>query len=170
MPSEIRFEDIKAHGGDQRRAFEELCFQLFAQEYHSSGEVVRREGAGGDRGLEGYLCDSQGLVLVGVQAKLFLGQFRSEWWSQMDDSARTAIEDNASDGQLQRYIFCTPRTFTGNQRQKWENKRLDWKTVPSSSATPRHRNSCIGTIRRLSRDSCDPTTADSSCTGSATRT
>jgi hypothetical protein len=24
----IKFSDIKPHGGDQRRAFEEMCFQL----------------------------------------------------------------------------------------------------------------------------------------------
>jgi hypothetical protein len=57
MPPQIRFEDIEPHGGDQRRAFEELCLQLFAQEYRSQGEVVRREGADGDHGIEGYLSD-----------------------------------------------------------------------------------------------------------------
>ena len=55
----IKFSDIKPHGGDQRWAFEEMCFQLFAKEFALKGDPTRREGSGGDAGMEGYIADPE---------------------------------------------------------------------------------------------------------------
>jgi hypothetical protein len=122
--------------GIRGRPSKSYVFSCLLQQYRPQGEVVRREDAGGDRGLEGYLRDNSGKVLIGVQAKLFLGSFRSEWWSEMDYSARGAIESNASDGQLRLIFFCTPLTFTAKQREKWEQKRSEWAARAWSFSTP----------------------------------
>ena len=68
----IRFGNIKPHGGDQKRAFEEMCFQLFAKQFTREGKAIRREGSGGDADLEGYIADSAGCAIIGLQSKFFV--------------------------------------------------------------------------------------------------
>ena len=123
----IDFEHIKPHLGDRRWAFEELCFLLFAREFHSLGEAVRREGAGGDGGLEGYIHDGAGQVKIGTQSKFFVGaEFRSGWWSQTSESVQQALAENAHHGVMERYIICTPRILTKKQRDRWDALCLEW--------------------------------------------
>lgn len=84
MPATIQFQNIKPHRGDRRWAFEELCFLLFAAQFRTRGEAARREGAGGDGELEGYIHDGAGRVVLGVQAKYFTADsFNPGWWSKI---------------------------------------------------------------------------------------
>ncbi len=121
----IKFNSIKPHGGDQRRAFEEMCFQLFATEYASKGEAIRREGLGGDAGIEGYIADSLGCAIIGIQVKFFPEKFGSNQWRQIDESIRTALKDNSVDRSLKRYVVATPREFNKQERTKWESYRIE---------------------------------------------
>lgn len=126
----IQFETIKPHRGDQRWAFEELCFLLFADEFRVRGEAVRREGAGGDGGLEGYIHDGAGRVVLGLQAKYFVGKpFDAQWWPKMSDSVETALKANAHHAAMERYVICTPRTFTESQRKRWDGLCGKWKAM-----------------------------------------
>ena len=123
----IEFENIKPHGGDRRWAFEELCYLLFASEFQIRGEAVRREGAGGDGGLEGYIHDGLGRVVLGVQAKYFVGEsFKSGWWAQMTDSVQTALVSNVHHAVMESYIICTPRTLTAKQQERWNDLCMEW--------------------------------------------
>ncbi len=47
------FSKIIPHGGGVAAAFEEMAFQLFGMAYTNLADAVRREGSGGDGGLEG---------------------------------------------------------------------------------------------------------------------
>ncbi len=127
MPASIDFEQIKPHLGDRRWAFEELCFLLFAEGFRSSGEAIRREGAGGDEGLEGYVPDCAGGVKIGMQSKFFVGAaFRTGWWSQMSESVQQALAENANQGVMELYVVCTPRIYTKKQRSRWDDLCLEW--------------------------------------------
>src|SRR5690242_10899042 len=107
----IKFSDIKPHGGDQRRAFEEMCFQLFAKQFVEKGEPVRREGSGGDAGMEGYIADDEGCAIIGLQVKFFPEKFGADQWHKIDESVRTALNDCSSDGSLTEFVVATPREF-----------------------------------------------------------
>ncbi|MFC5457281.1 hypothetical protein [Prosthecobacter fluviatilis] len=139
MNATIDFANIKPHLGDRRWAFEELCFLLFASEFSGQGLAIRREGSGGDGGVEGYICDSSGKVSVGLQAKYFIGdQFRRDWWRQMTESVEQALKGNAALASLQKYIVCTPRTFTQSQQNQWEKHHAEWqlKAIALGYASP----------------------------------
>ena len=84
----IKYSDIKPHGGDERLAFEEMCFQLFAKEFTANGEPIRRESYGGDAGIEGYIADPEGSAIIGLQAKFFPDKFGADQWRKIDESVR----------------------------------------------------------------------------------
>ena len=136
MNGAIDFSRIKPHRGDQRRAFEEMVFQLFSREHSALGEPVRREGAGGDRGLEGYISDQAGRVLIAVQAKFFVEAFGRSQWQQVDTSVRIALAGNAEDKALRRYIIATPRTFTESQQGTWRKFREEWAKEATALGYP----------------------------------
>jgi hypothetical protein len=123
----IDFAHIKPHRGDRRWAFEELCFHLFTEELKAKGEATRREGSGGDGGLEGYIHDGKGRAVIGMQAKHFVGEkFDSKWWGKMTESVTQALRTNAHHRALERYVICTPRTFNASERKKWESLCGGW--------------------------------------------
>ena len=122
----IELRSILPRGGDQRGAFEELSFLLFAREYHSQGVSIRRQGAGGDAGLEGIIADSEGRALIGVQAKFFAEKLSSTQWRDLDDSVRTALVDNVRDGTLREVVVTMPRALTQTQTAKWQACREQW--------------------------------------------
>jgi hypothetical protein len=70
--NEIKLTQIRPHAGSQRAGFEEMTYQLFANDYANQGMAVRREGRGGDAGLEGFIEDDGGHVIIGHQAKFFI--------------------------------------------------------------------------------------------------
>ena len=107
----INFKDVKPHSGDQRRAFEEMCFQLFGKQFADKGEPVRREGSGGDAGMEGYIANAEGCEIVGLQAKYFPEKFGANQWRQIDESVRTALKHNSVNCSLKMFVVATPRLF-----------------------------------------------------------
>jgi hypothetical protein len=122
----ITFRNIKPHGGDQRRAFEEMCFQLFAREFAARGEAIRREGSGGDAGMEGYIADSTGCAKIGLQAKFLPDKWAPAQWKQIDESIQTALKDNSGDRSLESYVVAVPRELNKVERAKWDKYRADW--------------------------------------------
>jgi hypothetical protein len=128
MLTSIDFTNIKPHLGNRRWAFEELCFLLFASEFEAEGTAIRREGAGGDGGIEGYICDANGNVSCGLQAKHFVGErFHRDWWRQLTESVVQALKSNVAADSLRRYVICTPRTFTQAQQKRWDGLCEEWE-------------------------------------------
>src|SRR6266480_2363016 len=126
---QIKLAHIRPHGGSERSGFEEMTYQLFSTEYATKGIAVRRQGEGGDAGLEGYIEDESGRVLVGHQAKFFLGRLESQQWVHLDGSIRTALNDNKEDGHLCEYVIAMPRNLTSKQRQKWNELKSGWSVL-----------------------------------------
>jgi hypothetical protein len=128
MQGTVDLRGIHPHGGDRRRAFEQLSWLLFARANVHRGLPQRREGAGGDAGLEGALVDGEGHAIVGVQAKFYTDKLESTQWRNLDSSIRTALGENAVDGLLEEIVVTLPRELTPAQLKKWEAYREAWQT------------------------------------------
>ncbi len=123
----INFNDIKPHSGAQWRAFEEMCFQLFAKQFADKGEPIRREGSGGDAGMEGYIADPEGCAIIGLQAKFFTEKFGADQWRKIDKSVRTALKDNSAACSLKMFVVATPRALNKTENDKWKRYRGGWQ-------------------------------------------
>lgn len=102
---EINFSNIRTHNGSKNSGFEELICQLAHLQRPESGKrFVKKEGAGGDAGVECYwiLDDNQE---IGWQAKYFPEGLNSSRWQQIDDSFSKALERHPK---LNKYVVCLP--------------------------------------------------------------
>ncbi len=129
MNGSIQLGDIKPHGGEKWKAFEELSFHLFASQFQTEGEAVRREGTGGDGGLEGYVCDSADREIIGLQAKFYDKKLGATQWRHIDGSVCTALRGNMSQKSLKRYVVAMPRNLTQPQRKEWAKRKKSWNAL-----------------------------------------
>ena len=86
----LDFSNIRTHNGSQAGGFEELVCQLaHLRKPEGALRFVRKEGAGGDAGVECYwvLADQSEECW---QAKYFIGGMTPSRWNQLDDSFTTA--------------------------------------------------------------------------------
>ena len=118
---------IYPRGGSQHAAFEELSYLLFAREKAGVGIAIRRDGAGGDAGLEGAMVDRSGCVLSGIQAKFFKGKLEDSQWRKLIDSIQTALRDNAVDGTLREIVVTIPVNLNKTQQRKWNDLTAGWQ-------------------------------------------
>ena len=117
----IDFRNIRAHNGTQAGGFEELVCQLaHLQEPEGASRFVRKEGAGGDAGVECYwvLTDQ---TEVCWQAKYFIGQMTSSRWRQLDKSFSKALEGHPK---LTKYVICLPIDKTDIRRTGTDGKKV----------------------------------------------
>lgn len=102
---EINFSQIRTHAGSKNSGFEELICQLAHLQKPSDGvRFVKKEGDGGDAGVECYWILGDGSELC-WQAKYFLEGMSSSRWQQLDKSFTTALEKHPN---LKRYTVCLP--------------------------------------------------------------
>ena len=86
------FSKIRIHDGSQEKGFEELICQLaHLQKPDNADYFVRKEGAGGDAGVECFwkLKDD---TEHAWQAKYFLREMNSSRWDQISESIETALQ------------------------------------------------------------------------------
>lgn len=128
---DIDFKEIRGLNGDKRLGFEELCCQLFSLEPPAEGSVFqRKEGAGGDAGIESF-WELPGGEEHGLQAKYFF-DLKSNQWRQIDNSVKQALDKHPN---LSVYIICLPIDLTDkrikgqkSQRDQWEEHNDKWNT------------------------------------------
>ncbi|CAB1277619.1 NACHT domain-containing protein [Candidatus Nitrosacidococcus tergens] len=102
---EIDFSKIRAHEGSKNSGFEELICQIAHLQKPASGKrFVRKDGAGGDAGVECYWILEDGSEIC-WQAKYFLGEMNPSHWQQLDKSFTTALENHP---RLTHYVVCLP--------------------------------------------------------------
>ena len=124
------FQNIKNYKGSQNAAFEELCCQLASLEPHEEGaEWIRKEGSGGDAGVEGYWKLDNGKEEHCWQAKYFF-ELKDVQWRQIDRSIKAAIKGHPN---MTRYVICLPINLTdqrqegkNSQRPEWNKKIEEW--------------------------------------------
>ncbi len=102
---EINFSHIRPYDGSKSSGFEELVCQLAHLNRPGNGKVfVRKEGAGGDAGVECYwVLDDDSEICW--QAKYFPDGLNSSRWQQIDKSFSTALKKHPN---LNHYIVCLP--------------------------------------------------------------
>ena len=130
MIPNIDFRTIRPWKGSQNSGFEELCCQLYSLEApEGGGEFFRKEGAGGDAGVECLWTLANGQV-QGLQSKYFINELGASQWSQVDGSVRTALNKYPT---LSRYTVCLPVDLTdrrvpgeASQRDVWDAHVAKW--------------------------------------------
>jgi len=99
------FRTIRPFGGSQQGGFEELICQLAHLETPANTKsFVRKEGAGGDAGVECFWIMTNGAEHA-WQAKYFLDSITPSKWTQIDDSVETALRKHPN---LNKYYVCVP--------------------------------------------------------------
>lgn len=113
MTVDIDFTKIRDYDGSRNNGFEELVCQLAHLEPPIGADFfVRKEGAGGDAGVECY-WKLKNDTEHGWQAKYFLGQMNPSRWSQIDESAKTALKKHPL---LTKYYVCLPLDRTDSRK------------------------------------------------------
>ena len=115
------FSNIRTHNGSQAGGFEELVCQLaHLRKPEGALRFVRKEGAGGDAGVECYwvLAD---LTEECWQAKYFIGTMNTSHWSQLDKSFATALERHPN---LTKYVICLPIDKPDSRKMGRGGKRV----------------------------------------------
>ncbi len=101
----LDFHRIRTHDGSKNSGFEELVCQIAHLQRPNNGTMfVRKEGAGGDAGVECYwvLDDASE---IGWQVKYFPDGLNSSRWQQIDVSFSTALTKHPN---LNHYVVCLP--------------------------------------------------------------
>ncbi|MGI1672037.1 MAG: hypothetical protein K6L74_17165 [Neptuniibacter sp.] len=102
---DMNFHNIRTHEGSKHSGFEELVCQLAHLEKPQNGKrFVKKEGAGGDAGVECYWVLSDGAEIC-WQAKYFPDGMNSSRWQQLDESFSTALEKHPH---LKEYVVSMP--------------------------------------------------------------
>lgn len=103
--TEINFTKIRAFGGSQNSGFEALVCQLAHIEKPANAKrFVRKEGAGGDAGVECYwILDDDSEICW--QAKYFMGKMNLSRWQQLDKSFKAALSKHPN---MNTYVVCLP--------------------------------------------------------------
>lgn len=154
---DVDFKRIRAHRGDQRGGFEELCCQLAGLEDTAADSHFMRKGPGADQGLECYRTYADGHE-VGWQAKYFINEFDAGQVADLKDSLTRAL---AAHPQLRTFIVCLPIDLQDNRAGKKlsQNQRYEkWRKESINAAAAAGRTldiqlwSASSISERLGRD------------------
>ncbi|AQR96144.1 NACHT domain-containing protein [Clostridium saccharoperbutylacetonicum] len=114
MQTDINFTNIREYDNSKQNGFEELVCQIAHIEKPVTGKTfVRKEGSGGDAGVECFWILENGGEYA-WQAKYFLEPLNSNQWEEINISVKAAIKKHK---QLKRYYVCLPRDRTDSRRE-----------------------------------------------------
>lgn len=132
----IDFSKIRTHNGSKASGFEELVCQLaHLQKPENALRFIRKEGAGGDAGVECYWILEDGSEIC-WQTKYFPDGMNPSRWRQLDESFTTALERHPN---LTKYIICLPLDRSDSRKKgrngkqvvsvqdKWNEHATKWK-------------------------------------------
>lgn len=135
------FRTIRTYGGSQQGGFEELICQLAHLAVPPEAQTfVRKEGAGGDAGVECFWIMNDGSEYA-WQAKYFVDEINPARWTQIHESVETALEKHPK---LRRYYVCLPADRTDTRAtgprgkrtvsilDEWNKYVTKWKVLASS--------------------------------------
>lgn len=133
---ELNFSNIRNHDGSSDNGFEELICQLaHLSPPENADYFVRKDGAGGDAGVECYWKLNDGSEHA-WQAKYFLNSLVSNQWSQISKSVKTVLEKHPN---LTKYYVCLPRDWNDSRKlgangntvnsswDKWQEHVIKWE-------------------------------------------
>ena len=116
---DIDFSNIQSYDGSKQKAFEEFVCQLAKHSKPKNAkEFIRKEGAGGDAGVECYWKLEDGSEHA-WQAKYFLRPLTSAQWTQITKSVESALIKHPS---LTKYYICLPKDRNDSRRRDGKGK------------------------------------------------
>lgn len=134
----INFSNIRTHDGSKNSGFEELVCQLAHLQKPDNGvRFVKKEGAGGDAGVECYWTLDDGSEKC-WQAKYFPDGMNPSRWQQLDKSFKTALEKHPN---LTTYVICMPLDKSDSRKlgrgdiqvvsveDEWKKHATKWKVA-----------------------------------------
>ena len=116
----IDWSELKPYKNDQRRSFEELCYQIAKELYGEKGYLISVDDSGGGDGVEFYLTLPNG-DQWGWQAKFYHPEPRlskSGRKRSIKESLEKACEIHP---RLTKWILCTPTDFTPGEQTWFDN-------------------------------------------------
>ncbi len=117
----IDFSQIRNHDGSQSKGFEELVCQLARlSKPENAKEFIRKDGAGGDAGVECYWKLQDGSEHA-WQAKYFLKPLGSSQWNQISRSVKSALSKHPD---LTKYYICLPKDRNDSRRSSTKGKQI----------------------------------------------
>ncbi|WP_107839881.1 NACHT domain-containing protein [Metasolibacillus meyeri] len=138
---EFNFSQIRPFDGSKDGGFEELVCQLAHLNQPQDGfAFIRKDGAGGDAGVECYWKSKDGTEHA-WQAKYFTERLKESEWSQINDSVETALVKHPN---LKKYYICVPRDFNDSRKNGpkgkpvttslniWEKYVKEWSELAQS--------------------------------------
>lgn len=140
MNMSFDYGKIKEHEGSKQGGFEELVCQIaHLSPPENSDNFVRKEGRGGDAGVECFWKLKDGSE-HGWQAKYFLRSPNPNQWQQISNSVKIALEKHPK---LTNYYICLPCDRTDSRKKfkgkkvssslnRWDNYVNKWKTLAKS--------------------------------------
>ena len=139
----IDFSQIRNHDGSQSKGFEELVCQLARlSKPENAKEFIRKDGAGGDAGVECYWKLQDGSEHA-WQAKYFLKPLGSSQWNQISTSVKSALSKHPD---LTKYYICLPKDRNDSRRSstkgrqitseldKWNQHVEKWKAIAATKS------------------------------------
>ena len=126
----IDWSELEPYENDQRRSFEELCYQIAKGLYGKDGRFTSVDDSGGGDGVEFYLTlpnDDE----WGWQAKYYVSE--SDSANRLNASRKRSITNSLKRAcevhpRLKKWILCTPTNFTPKE-QEWFNDTLS-QSIP----------------------------------------
>jgi hypothetical protein len=134
---DINFSNIRQFEGSQQKGFEELVCQLAHLESpENANYFVRKEGSGGDAGVECYWKLNDGSEHA-WQAKYFLDNLSDGQWNQINKSVKTALNKHPK---ITKYYISLPKDRTDSRKvingtpskselDKWKDHVKKWKKI-----------------------------------------
>ncbi len=116
----IYWSKLEPYSGDNKKSFEELCYQVAREEFDNKGVFTSIDDSGGGDGVEFYITLPNGDEW-GWQAKIFGGNGRlSEGGrkEQIKKSLQTAYKKHPN---LKKWFFCSKSNFTSGEKSWFEN-------------------------------------------------
>ena len=114
-----------------------VCQLAHLKRPENAKKFVRKDGAGGDAGVECYWILDDGREIC-WQAKYFLNGIDSSGWSQLDNSFQAALSKHPN---LDTYVVCLPIDKTDSRKPgrsgrqvnslevKWQQRLAKWKSL-----------------------------------------
>lgn len=122
----INWSKLKPYDTDQKRSFEELCYQIARVYFNKEGKFTSVDDSGGGDGVEFYLTTDTGDV-YGWQAKFYIsGRLTSSRKASIIGSLEKSYKVHPT---LKKWYLCMPLDLTPNEKT-WFDEVLTSK-VPN---------------------------------------
>ncbi|MCY3627261.1 MAG: hypothetical protein OXG88_06435 [Gammaproteobacteria bacterium] len=125
----IDWSKLKPYQNDQRRSFEELCYQIAKELYGKKGFTSVDDSGGGD-GVEFYLTLENG-DQWGWQAKFYHPDKRLNG-SRKNDIVNSLNKSCEAHPRLKKWFLCTPTNFTPRKKRSQGEQVWFDNTLPQS--------------------------------------